>query len=351
MTHSDYSPATRPEPGQVYSGFGAHSPYSSQYVATQAQVPSGLPSALSLISPTQQYTGTHDAVQTHYGHPYAQNPAYLETPPRQNPEITSFTPHYGHQGTKVTVYFRSIYDLDSPQIPTFLMFGLNKRQSFLQKTAQHGEMYQYALTADAPSLVSTNASSPVPLHLVFDDSSTAWGSPSLEFGAFTYLDTPAYYPCDSPQETTRKRKLSIETSPRRTPSKKPSTQQLNAFPRTHAQVNQSSIVPVVPPFSPFRRPSLPDAYNQDRRFSPAEYQPSAYSAPLPVTQPYYAGPPSQLSTTLHTAQSPSWNYQQGVPFVDESSSSVTTTASNRTSHLLPSPTTSNPPLIRTSTLQ
>ncbi|KAK5138583.1 hypothetical protein LTR08_000171 [Meristemomyces frigidus] len=347
----DYNPATRPEPGQDYSGFGAHPPYTGQYVVTQAQVPSGLPTALSLVPHAQQYTATHDPVQTHYGHQYAQHPAYLETPPRQNPEITSFTPNQGHQGTKVTVYFRSIYDLDSPQIPTFLMFGFNKCQSFLQKTAQQGQMFQYALTADAPSFASTNSPSPVPLHLIFDDSSNAWESPSLEFGDFTYLDTPVYYAPESPQATTKKRKLSPEASPRRSPNKKPVTQQLGAFPRTHAQPYSSSIVPVGPPSSPFRRPSLPDAYAQHRRFSGAEYQHSAYSAPLPATQQYYGGHLGQVTPSLQTAQSPLWNYHPGVPTVTRSPSTAPMSASSRPSHLLPSPAAGNPPLIRTSTLQ
>ena len=351
VTHSDYSSATRPEHGQDYSGFGAHPPYIGQYIATQAQVPSGLPTALPLVHPTQQYAGTHDAVQTHYGQQYAQHPAYLETPPRQNPEITSFTPNQGHQGTKVTVYFRSIYDLDSPQVPTFLMFGLNKCESYLQKTAQQGQMYQYALTADAPSFISTSSPSPIPLHLIFEDSSNEWETPSLEFGTFTYLDTPSYYTSEPPLATTRKRKFSPEISPRHSPSKKPSTSQFSTFPRTHAQTLPSSIAPGVPLPSPFRRPSLPDAYAHGRRFSGAEHQHSAYSAPLPPTQPYYGGQFGHLTPSLQSAPSPSWTTNERRVNTTISPPAMILSAPNRSCQLLPSPAAGNPPLIRTSTLQ
>ncbi|KAK5121595.1 hypothetical protein LTR85_004767 [Meristemomyces frigidus] len=346
VTHPDYNAATRPEHGQDYSSFATHTSYPGQYVGTQAQVPSGLPAALSLVPTAQQYAGTHDPVPTHYGQQYAQHPAYLETP-RQLPEIISFTPNQGHQGTKVTVYFRSAYDLDSPPVTTFLMFGPHRCQSFVQKTTQQGHMYQYALTADAPAFDLVNSPSPVPLQLLFDDSLIAWESPSLEFGSFTYLDTPAYYPPQSPQATSKKRKLSPEASPRRSPSKKPSTQQLSGHPRVQAQPYQPSVIPATTPSSPFRRPSLPDAYAQARRFSGPEYH-SAYSAPLPTAQQYYGQP----TPSLQTVQSPSWPYHQGVQSTTRSPSSATMSVSTRTSHLLPSPAASvNPPLIRTSTLQ
>ncbi|KAK4544622.1 hypothetical protein LTR36_004194 [Oleoguttula mirabilis] len=336
----DYNAATRPEHGQDYSGFATHPSYTGQYVGTQAQVPSGLPTALSLVPPAQQYAATHDQAPANYGQQYAHHPAYLETP-RQPPVISSFTPNQGHQGTKVTVYFRSAYDLDSPQVPTFMMFGLHKCQSFMQKTAQQGQMYQYALTADAPPFASTNSPSPIPLQLLFDDSTIAWESPSLEFGSFTYLDTPVYFSSESPQTTTKKRKLSPEASPRRSPAKRPSTQQLGGLPRPQAQPYQPFPLPATTPSSPFRRPSLPDAYAQARRFSGSEYH-SAYSAPLPPTQQYY---PSQ-------AQSPPWPFHQGVQSATRSPSSATMSVGTRASHLLPSPATpGNPPLIRTSTLQ
>lgn len=361
VTHSDYNTATRPEHGQDYSGFAAHPSYTGQYVATQAQVPSGLPTALPLVPSAQQYAATHDPVATHYGQQYVQHPAYLEAP-RQLPEIISFTPNQGHQGTKVTVYFRSVYDLDSPQVTTFLMFGTHKCQSFVQKTTQQGHMYQYALMADAPLIDLTNSPSPVPLHLFFDDSTGPWDPPSVEFGSFTYLDTPTYYPSVSPQTTTaataapKKRKLSPEASPRRSPTKKASIAQLGGLARTQQQPQPqpqsyaSSAVPATTPSSPFRRPSLPEQYAQSRRFSGPEYH-AAYSAPLPTTQQYYSGQLGQAPPSLQTTQTPSWQYPQGMQSA-RSPSSATVSVGTRTSHALPSPMTAvNPPLIRTSTLQ
>lgn len=346
VTHiTDYQAATRPEQGQhVYAGFSAHPNYSSDYVAPQAQVPSGLPQSsttLGLVPSAQQY-GTHDP--TYYGQQVPQYPAYLEAAPRPSPEITSYTPQQGQQGTKVTVYFQSVYDFDAPQVTPVIMFGQKRCQSVLSRASPQGHAFQYSLAAEAPPLASTGSHSPqLPLHLVLDETSVAWDSPSVEFGSFTYLDQPTYYQLDSPQmqphpqvAAPRKRKLSSQASPRRSPVKKPSMPHFG----TYAAAN---------PSSPFRRPSMPEAYQSGhtRSFSgPAEYQ-HGYGAAvsrMPSTQ-YYGQPVPQPS------QSPSWNYQQGVPSAARSPSAATMSTTSKSSQLLPSPAGPAPPLIRTSTLQ
>ena len=325
--------------------------YAHQNVATQAQVPSGLPTALSLVPPVQQYAATHDPIQARY-EAYAQHPAYLQPPPRQLPEIISWSPNQGRQGTKVTVYFRSVYDLDAPPVTACLMFGYNKCQSYLHKTAQMNGYYQYALTADVPPPPqSTNSMSPVDLQLLFDDAAV-WDSPSLDLGGFTYLDTPAYYATESPQAASRKRKLPPQVSPRHSPSKKPSLQQLAALPRPQVSPYPSSIVPATTPSSPFRRPSLPDSYGQARRFSGPEYYHPSYTAPLPTSQQYYGSQVSQTTPSLQPAQSPSWTFQQPAQSATRSPSAATMSAGGGSSNVMPSPASvNNPPLVRTSTLQ
>ncbi|KAK5156183.1 hypothetical protein LTS14_005070 [Recurvomyces mirabilis] len=349
----EYNPTTRSEHGQDYTSFGAQPTFTSQYVGTQAQVPSGLPqsTALSLVPSAQQYSGPHDPIyQAQNDQQYVQHPAYLDTPPRQAPEIINITPRSGYQGTRVTVHFRSIYDLDNPPIRAFLMFGTRRCESQLDKTSYQDGMYQYAITADAPSLSMSNSPSPTPLHLLFDSDLVNWEQSTLEIGDFLYLTAPSYsYPADSPQSTTRKRKLSEQVSPRRSPTKKPSYAQLAAPSR---QLTQSypNTSPAANSASAFRRPSLPDAYSQVRRASTDYHHP--YSAPLPVSQQqqYYGPVSAQTTPSLHAVQTPSWAYPHSVQMA-RSPSGASLSASGRSAHLLPSPGgVSNPPLVRTSTL-
>lgn len=354
VTHLDYNPATRPEHGQDYTAYGAHPSYHSyaeQHVATQAQVPSGLPTALPLVPPAaHQYAGAHDPVAARYK-PYAQHPAYLPSGPRPRPAITSISPNQGYQATRVTIYFQSVVDLDYPQTQIFLMFGTHKCQSILHKTSQTDQMYSYAVSADAPPLQATNTPSPVPLHLIFDESMIAWESPSLEIGHFTYLDapTPAYYSAESPQTTSRKRKLSVEGSPRRSPSKKLSAHQYGPPSQGQISAYTQGGTAAATPLSPFHRPSLSDAISTTRRFSGPEYHSSAYSAPLPSTHQYYG---TQTPSSYQPGTSPAWTYQQSAQSVAKSPSSATASGGTRSSTLLPSPASANnPPLVRTSTLQ
>ncbi|KAK5112277.1 hypothetical protein LTR62_004438 [Meristemomyces frigidus] len=354
VTHTDYNHTTRSQHGEDYSNFGAQPTYTNQYVGTQAQVPTGLPQSngLSMVPSAQQYTGPHDPIYHPQAHQhYAQHPAYLDQSPRQAPEIINITPRSGYQGTRVTVQFRSIYDLDNPPIPAFLMFGTRKCESQLVKTNYQGGMYQYAIAADAPPLSVASSPSPMPLHLLFDNEIVDWDQSTLEIGDFLYLTAPSYnYPADSPQATTKKRKLSEQASPRTSPTKKTSFVQLAAPSRQTAQaytppIPQSNALP------PPRRPSLPDMSSQLRRPDADYHYP--YSAPLPASQQqhYYNSASAYTNASLQHMQSPSWPSYHGGVQMARSPSAATMSAGGRSAHLLPSPAgMSNPPLVRTSTL-
>lgn len=350
MTHVEHHPATRPEQAQDFTGFAAHPPsYASEYLGTHAQAPSGLPSqasALSLIAPAQQYPGAHD--RAYYAGEQPHYPAYLDSGPRQLPEVISYAPSQGAQGTKVTVYFRSSFDLDAPpQASIVMMFGQKRCDSVLSKTPSQGSPYQYALSADAPALASTGSGSEspqLPLSLMFEGS-VAWQSPSLEFGNFTYLD---HFSVDSPAAGPRKRKLSPLAPDRRSPPKKQSYHQL---PRADSQPHMSSGQPVPPQASEYARPSISDPYSQTRRISQPEY---GYGQALPRVQPqqFYAQPAAASAARLQTGQSQTaYNYYPSISSATRSPSSATVAGASKASQLLPSPASTNPPLIRTSTLQ
>ena len=352
VTHTtDYQTATRPEQGhQAYGAFvAAHPTYPTDYVAAQAQVPSGLPQSsttVGLVPSAQQYA-THDPA--YYGQQVAQYPAYLQQPARQVPTIQSFTPESGAAGTQVTIYFHSLYDFDAPRVTPVIMFGAKKCESILTKTPT-GQGYHYSLASTTPSLADTHSPSPeVPIRLIMDDSAVSWDSPNLDVGNFTYLEAPAYYPLDSPQQMAapqlhvqHKRKRSLESSPRRSPAKKPSMHNLS---QAYAQSPSAS----------YRRPSvpaIPDVYQQGRRYSggATDYQ-NAYNPSMSrmPSQQYYAQP-ATATPSLTTSQSPSWSYAPVQTTRSPSMNSMS--AQNKSSHLLPSPVGGvAPPLIRTSTLQ
>ena len=174
---------------------------------------------LDLLRPSVRYhdlTSTARMIPPCYGHEDASYPAYVATTPRPLPEVISYSPNQGPRGTKVTVYFRSIYDLDDPQVTPTIMFGSKKCQSVLTKTTQSGSTtHQYALSADAPPLTPTTTPSPeIPLCLTFEDQSVNWESPSMGFGGFTYLEQASpFFSFDSPPVGPKKRKLSPEASP------------------------------------------------------------------------------------------------------------------------------------------
>lgn len=361
VTHSEYNATTRPEHGHSYATFGVQPTFSTQYVSTHAQVPSGLPpsNALPMVAAAPQYSATHDPTYNPpIGQQYAQHSAYVATTPREVPEIISYVPQEGRQGTRVAVYFRSIYDLDNPPIQAFLMFGQQRVQSHLVKTSQQGQMYQYEISAVAPAMSASNTPSPsTPIHLVFDiDNFIQWDSPSIEIGSFTYLNSDVQnYPTGSPSST-RKRKLSPQASPRRSPLKKPSGPQL-APPRRTAYT-AAAVVSRVGSY-PGRRDSGSDPYQQQSRRGSAVYHGPPYGLPSPSASHQYYGGQSvgQPTPSMFATQSPRWSAYQQLPgpsigTMTRSPSAAAISAGSGATQLLPSPSGgSNPPLVRTSTLQ
>lgn len=349
MTHLDYNAATRSEQAQDYSGFAANPAYGSEYVGAQAQVPSGLPQStgLNMLPSAHQTYGTHDP--TYYSQQSSQYPAYLESESRQLPEVISYSPTQGQQGTKVTVYFRTNYNLDNPPQSLVMMFGQKRCDSVLSKTSHQGPPYTYALSADAPSLSSTSSPSPqLPLHIMFEGT-TAWESSSLEFGSFSLLDE---YPIDSPtqqQSTQRKRKLTPEADERRSPPKKQSYAALPPSTGADAQSYYPSAQPSISVTTDFTRSNMADPYSQARRFSVPE---PAYGQSLPrlPQQQYYGAQPSSAAARLQSTQNPSYNYYSSLPNTTRSPSTQGLSVGARSSLLPTAAGGSNPPLIRTSTI-
>jgi hypothetical protein len=350
MTHLDYSPAIRPEKTQDFTGFAANPACGSDYVGAQARVPSDLPqlTGLNMLPSTHQTYGTHD--QTYNSQQQSQYPAYLDSEPRQLPEVLSYSPASGQQGTKVTVHFRTAYNLDNPSTSIVMMFGHQRCSSVRSKTSHQGPPYEYTLTAEAPSLSSTNSLSPqLPLKLMFEGS-PSWASPSPEFGTFSFLDE---FPIDSPtqqQSIQRKRKLTPDADERRSPVKKQSYAALPPSMRAGLHLYYPGTQPSIAVTTDYGRSTMSDAYLQARRFSVPE---PAYGHNLPrvqAQQQYYGAQPASAAARLQSTQSPSYNYYSSLPNMTRLPAMQAMSAGARSS-LIPTPSGGrNPPLIRTSTI-
>ncbi|WEW57251.1 hypothetical protein PRK78_002716 [Emydomyces testavorans] len=95
----------------------------------------------------------------------------LEAPSRPAPDITSFDPSNGTEGTKLSLRIQSTVDLLSPIPWTFtLALGSSRCECSVTPLNVEKILFRYALSADAPSFSSTESHSlAVPVQLVMED--------------------------------------------------------------------------------------------------------------------------------------------------------------------------------------
>ncbi|KUJ16410.1 uncharacterized protein LY89DRAFT_749018 [Mollisia scopiformis] len=276
---------------------------------------------------------------------------YLNVGSTPMPEVTSYTPSRGSRDTKVYVYINSPYELLTANIPSFfLVFGNRKCPATLQKLAQQGNQYQYNVSAEAPQFGTTGwPSSPVPI-CMFMESGDGDVMGKADVGDFTFLDSGVQSGNTTPQDISRKRKISTDSAELiKSPAKRSSTQQLRPKEEYsggygYASGDASST------YSPYMQStnSYRNLDNHQYARSTDNYQPHlAYGYSTSGT----AAPP-----TLK-AQSPQVGNWNSYATVGSNMSRGEGVPSNvglprPTLSSLPSPAISaNPPLIRTSTLQ
>lgn len=203
------------------------------YLAAYAQPGLGQPHLPSSSNPYARHTEQGPFTSSALFQPRATFEAtesqYAAPASRQLPTVSSCTPRQGPQGTRVFIQLLSSYDLETASTLSFhAMFATRRCSSSLTKLDPQGAyQQQYLLTADAPTFSATGwNTAQVPLRLqVLDGSGSELGR--LDLGSFTYTDVlqPSAQP--SPQEVSRKRKISIESGEvSRLPAKRTSTQQL-----------------------------------------------------------------------------------------------------------------------------
>ena len=274
-------------------------------------------------------------------------PPTADTEDRKLPRVTSFNPERGPQGSQVYVYISTTYDLIYTPFTVGLMFASRLCTPTVNRLETRGSQYNYQLTVEAPPHSSTAwLSSMVPLSLQLQHSSKA-DIQSLHVGTFTYTTGADRQTQASAPDGSRKRKISQESFDSRIPTKRPSSQHLQFSNSSYAErpsTGQSRLYAYQQPSSSSYAYGTPRTYGttyerQDeytRRSTQSGSERSIYST---------SGAPSQVST---------WSS----PYVGQSARSPALTGStprftpiSSTSSIRPGSSASNPPLIRTSTLQ
>jgi hypothetical protein len=330
-------------------------PYASQIYGSQPSVSTSTPAPV-YHNASQLSQMAYPPNQTRPGYDDQAGP-YLNVGSTPVPDITSCTPARGTRDTKFQVYFTTLYELMTANAPIFfLMFGQRKCQASLQKLTQAGGVCSYNVTADVPPFSATGFSASTVPVVMFMESGDGDVMSKADVGTFTYVDGGDQSGTSTPQELSRKRKISSESAElMKSPAKRTSSQQLrpkeeygNAYGYASTDSN--------PSYSPYLQPSnsygnLVPQYGGSRTAGNYQGQQSrhlGYGYPTSAT----ASPPSLK------AQSPQvGNWASGYPTVGSSmarSPGVPSNvgASRPAISSLPAPSiTANPPLIRTSTLQ
>ncbi|EGE02772.1 hypothetical protein TEQG_08614 [Trichophyton equinum CBS 127.97] len=118
------------------------------------------------------------------------------------PEVTSFSPSVGFEGTELSIYVESFYDLLNPPTWSFsVLFGSYQCDCTINPLQVEESRFQYVLTVTAPAFVSTAcAGLSVPLQIVINDQEAS-SQHFARIGSFTYDQ-------EARQMSPRKRRMS-----------------------------------------------------------------------------------------------------------------------------------------------
>ncbi|TVY47420.1 hypothetical protein LOCC1_G004411 [Lachnellula occidentalis] len=328
-------------------------PYASPaYEAQSLSLPAS--TAPGFQSTTQLTPMAYPTNPAHAHLPYDdQSGPYLNVGSTPVPEVKSFSPHSGTEDTKIYVSITSLYELMTSSTPEFfLMFGHRKCQASLAKASQQGGVCQYTCTTEVPQFSATNwGSAQVPIDL-FMESGDGDVMAKVAVGKFTYLSSSTQSGSETPQDLSRKRKISSESLELKSPVKRASNQLLR--PKEEFSTYGYSAADGGSSYAPYLQPSasygnLLPQYN--RSVGGYQTQPSTRHLAYGYSNSATASPPTMKQSPQVGSWSPAYGAvnsnmvrSPGIP----SSGGVTRPSLSA----LPSPAASaNPRLIRTSTLQ
>ncbi|KAK2746796.1 hypothetical protein FQN57_002838 [Myotisia sp. PD_48] len=147
---------------------------------------------------------------TYAGSPFqiARSPS-LESHSRPLPEVLSFSPSLGGEGTKLSVYIQSLVDLLTPPTWAFsLIFGSLHCDCTIAPLGFEDSRYQYVLMVDVPAFATTCSGGPsVSLQVVINDQETSVPH-IVRVGSFSYSEKAM----ETPQRKRRMSAASNDTS-------------------------------------------------------------------------------------------------------------------------------------------
>ncbi|KAJ5899290.1 hypothetical protein N7495_004034, partial [Penicillium taxi] len=310
---------------------GSYSTYGQSPYVTTSIVPSPMADQASQISdcvpyiPSSQYGGSYEEAQS----------PLLSTRTRQLPEIVTYSPQHGSEGTRVVVQIQSPFDLHTSTYGAlFVVFGSKKCECLPTFLGFQGSSFQYALAADAPDFILTGSPSfATPIQVVMEGQGDCPPT-NLQVGVYTYEQVPQ--PASS-SSGDRKRKLSSYSDTGvPAPSKRPTGP---IMPKIEPQENYTFRDNRSASYSPYLQP-LPamNGFVTPYNTVPSRNNSVQYSAVSATSQPSMRAP---------SPITPSWSPSYvSVPHDPRNSGLV--------AHGMPMASTvraSNPTLIRTSTLQ
>jgi hypothetical protein len=281
-----------------------------------------------------------DVDHLHYvnGSDYRPQPSFEQRPavndPRTRPEITSYTPQEGPEGSTIHVYLQTLHDLlTPPTLSISLQFYSKRVDCMIQLLSDTSELVkQYAVSAQVPAFISTGYHSfSVPLRLVMDGGHGNGAPQAIEVGSFKYSGQVA-----QPSQP-RKRKASTDSDEISQPlPKKLPTQQLRLQDGESFNYSQST----TSPYSPFL--STPA--------SAATY--TGHQAPSPRPGHHYStSTASQVSMTAPSPHTPTWSPSFTTVNKASHSPAPPMTPATRQSATASPAKPVNPTLMRTSTIQ
>lgn len=257
---------------------------------------------------------------------------------RQLPEIVSYTPQRGGEGTRVVVQVQSPYDLHSSTYGAlYLVFGSKKSECLPHFLGFQDNAFQYALSADAPAFISTGSGSyAVPIQVIMETQSDC-APTTLQVGVYTYEHVSQ----PSPAGGSRKRKFgSYSDNPLPVPAKRATGPVI----KRESQDNYSYRDNRVPSYPPYMQnlPNLTGYMTPFHAASSPRTGPIQYSNVSTTSQPAIRAPSPLTPVWSPSMLSACHDGRQGL-----------TVAHGMPQRRGPSPgrTGSAPTLIRTSTLQ
>lgn len=320
LTLSDYDSARSLHNGASYSTYGQ-----TPYVTATSLVPSPMADQASQISdcgpylPNQEYASSYEESRS----------PMLGAESRQLPEVVSYNPQRGSEGTRVFVQIQCPHDLhSSPYATLYLVFGSKKCECLPHFLGLQGSSFQYALSVDTPPFLATGSPSlAVPLQIIIDNHQGGSVN-TLQVGVYTYEQTSQ----DSPSDESRKRRIaSYSENVAYRPIRRAPGQQ------GYEDGRATSYSPYLQPLPAMNGFLPPYQGNASPRVAPAQYSAGSSASHSSIRAP----------SPLTPAWSPSI-----VNVTGDSRAPAYAIANSLRQHKSSSPARpANPTLIRTSTLQ